>query len=80
MIAKNEDQIISEMQESMATYARSWVTADTGSDDGTQDVIRNRMARLGNPGELHKRRCRNVGPNRTEAPALAKGDGEYIFR
>jgi hypothetical protein len=43
-------------------------------------VIRNRIAPRGNPGVLHERRCRNFGHNRTEAPALAKGDGEYIFR
>jgi hypothetical protein len=34
---------------------------DTGSDDGTQDVIRNHMARLGIPGELYERPWRNFG-------------------
>ncbi len=80
MSVEKEAQTSQEVLESMATYARSWVTADTGSDDGAQDVIRNRIAPLCNPGVLHERRCRNFGHNRTEAPALAKGHGEYILR
>ena len=52
---------------------------DTGSDDGTQDVIRNHMARLGIPGELHERPWRDFGHNRSEALALARGHGDYIW-
>ncbi len=52
---------------------------DTGSTDGTQDVIRKHMARLGIPGELHERPWRNFGHNRTEALNLAQGHGDYIW-
>jgi glycosyltransferase involved in cell wall biosynthesis len=52
---------------------------DTGSDDGTQDLIRNHMAALGIPGDLHERPWRNFGDNRTEALTLAHGHGDYIW-
>jgi hypothetical protein len=52
---------------------------DTGSDDGTQDVIRNHMARLGIPGELHERPWLDFGHYRSEALALARGHGDYIW-
>ena len=52
---------------------------DTGSDDGTQDVIRSHMAGLGIPGELHERPWRNFGHNRSEALTLAQGHGDYIW-
>ena len=52
---------------------------DTGSTDGTQDLIRNHMARLGIPGELHERPWRNFGHNRTEALNLAQGHGDYVW-
>jgi len=37
-----------------APYISSWVIVDTGSDDGTQDLITNHMARLGIQGELYE--------------------------
>ena len=79
MIVKNEAHIVHEMLDSVAPYISSWVIVDTGSDDGTQDLIANHMARLGIPGELHERPWRNFGYNRTEALDLAKGHGDYIW-
>ena len=64
---------------SVAPYITSWVIVDTGSDDGTQDVIRSHMASLGIPGELHERPWRNFGHNRSEALTLAQGHGDYIW-
>jgi glycosyltransferase involved in cell wall biosynthesis len=61
-----------------ATHS-SWVIVDTGSTDGTQDLIRNHMAGLGIPGELYERPWRNFGHNRTEALHLAQGHGDYIW-
>src|SRR6202012_4563698 len=63
----------------VAPYISSWVIVDTGSTDGTQDLIKNHMARLGIPGELHERPWRNFGHNRTEAMTLAQGHGDYIW-
>ena len=49
-----------------AAHISSWVIADTGSDDGTQELIANHMARLGTPRELCERPWPNFGHNRTE--------------
>ena len=79
MIVKNEADVVAETLDSVAPYISSWVIVDTGSTDGTQDVIRKHMARLGISGELHKRPWRNFGHNRTEALNLAQGHGDYIW-
>lgn len=79
MIVRNEAHIVCETLDSVAPYISSWVIVDTGSDDGTQDLIREHMAQLGIPGELHERPWRNFGHNRSEALALARGHGDYIW-
>jgi glycosyltransferase involved in cell wall biosynthesis len=79
MIVRNEAHIVHEVLNSVAPYISSWVIVDTGSDDGTQDVIKSHMAALGIPGELHERPWRNFGHNRTEALTLAQGHGDYIW-
>ena len=79
MIVRNEAHVVQEVLDSIAPYISSWVIVDTGSDDGTQDKIRSHMAGLGIPGELHERRWRNFGHNRSEAIALARGHGDYIW-
>ncbi|RUP03578.1 MAG: glycosyltransferase [Mycobacterium sp.] len=79
MIVRNEAAIIKETLEDIARYISAWVIVDTGSDDGTQSVIRDHMARLGIPGELHERPWRDFGHNRSEALTLAQGHGDYIW-
>jgi glycosyltransferase involved in cell wall biosynthesis len=79
MIVKNEAHIVHEALDSVAPYISSWVIVDTGSDDGTQDLIRDHMARLGIPGELYERPWRNFGHNRTEALTLAQDHADYIW-
>ncbi len=79
LIVKNEADVVAETLDSVAPYISSWVIVDTGSTDGTQDVIREHMARLGIPGVLYKRPWRNFGHNRTEALNLAQGHGDYIW-
>lgn len=79
MIVRNEVHIVEEVLNVAASHISSWVIVDTGSDDGTQDLIRNHMARLGIPGTLYERPWRNFGANRTEAVALAQGHGDYIW-
>lgn len=79
MIVRNEAHIVGEVLEAITPYLASWVIVDTGSDDGTQDVIRGHMARFGIPGELHERPWRNFGHNRSEALVLAQGHGDYIW-
>ena len=79
MIVRNEAHIVHEVLDTVAPYISYWVIVDTGSDDGTQDVISNHMAALGIPGELHERPWRHFGHNRSEALDLAQGHGDYIW-
>jgi glycosyltransferase involved in cell wall biosynthesis len=79
MIVRNEAHIVREVLNAVAPYISAWVIVDTGSDDGTQDVIRHHMQGLGIPGELHEREWRNFGHNRTEALALTRGRGDYAW-
>jgi hypothetical protein len=79
MIVRNEAHIIQQALDAVAPYISSWVIVDTGSDDGTPDLIRNHMARLGVPGQLYERPWRDFGHNRTEALTLAQGHGDYIW-
>lgn len=79
MIVRNEAAIIRETLDNIAPYISAWVIVDTGSDDGTQAVIRDHMAGLGIPGELHERPWRDFGHNRSEALTLAQGHGDYIW-
>ena len=41
MIVKNESHIIKECLESVYKHIDYWVVSDTGSTDGTQDIIKN---------------------------------------
>lgn len=79
MIVRDEAHIVHEVLDSVAPYISSWVIVDTGSTDGTQDLIRSHMAGLGISGELHERPWVNFGHNRTEALTLAQGHGDYIW-
>ena len=79
MIVRNEAHIVREVLDAVSPNIATWVIVDTGSSDGTQDVIRDHMAGLGIPGELHERPWRDFGHNRSEALTLAQGHGDYIW-
>jgi len=79
MIVRNEAHKIEGVLDTVAPHISSWVIVDTGSDDGTQDLVRSRMARLGIPGQLYQRPWRSFGHNRTEALSLAQDHGDYIW-
>ena len=79
MIVRNEAHIIRELLDSVAPYISTWVIVDTGSNDGTQDLITQHMAHLGIRGDLYERPWRNFGYNRTEALTLAQHYGHYIW-
>jgi len=77
MIVKNEAAIIERCLRSVRPLISTWVIVDTGSTDGTQDIIRRFFADL--PGELHERPWKNFGENRSEAMHLARGKADYTL-
>ncbi|MGC4089558.1 MAG: glycosyltransferase family 2 protein [Polyangiaceae bacterium] len=77
MIVKNEAKVIARSLASTRPFIDCWVIVDTGSTDGTQDVIREALR--GVPGELHERPWRDFGTNRSEALALAKSRADYTL-
>ena len=77
MIVKNEAPVIARCLENVRPLIDAWVIVDTGSEDGTQDIIRTVMADI--PGELHERPWKNFGHNRSEAVALCAGKADYIL-
>lgn len=79
MIVKNEKDVITRCLESVLPMIDYWVIVDTGSSDGTQQIIKDYMASKSIPGELHERPWKNFGHNRNEALQLAKGKADYLF-
>lgn len=77
MIVKNESQVIRRCLDSVMPFIDYWVIVDTGSDDGTQKIIKKHLKDI--PGELYERPWKNFGENRSEAFLLAKGKGDYIL-
>lgn len=65
MIVKNEAKVIRRCLESVKRHVDAWAISDTGSTDGTQDIIREVMA--GIPGELIERPWQDFATNRNEA-------------
>ncbi len=77
MIVKNEAHVIRRGLDSVKDLIDYWVIVDTGSTDGTQEIIKEHMKDI--PGELHERPWKNFGHNRTEALELAKEKGDYLL-
>ncbi|MGO8866344.1 MAG: glycosyltransferase [Alphaproteobacteria bacterium] len=77
MIVKNEAAVIRRCLDSVRPIIDHWVIVDTGSTDGTQNIIREHLREL--PGELHERLWRDFAYNRSEALELARGKSDYTL-
>lgn len=77
MIVKDESRVITRCLDSVIPVIDYWVIVDTGSTDGTPDIIKQYLKNI--PGELHERSWKNFGYNRTEAFELAQGKTDYIL-
>ncbi|GGX66515.1 tetratricopeptide repeat-containing glycosyltransferase [Streptomyces fructofermentans] len=77
MIVKDEAHVIARCLESVRPLIDTWVIVDTGSTDGTQDIIREVYSDI--PGELHERPWKGFGESRTEAVELARDSALYLL-
>lgn len=77
MIVKNEAAVIERCLRSVRPWIDAWAISDTGSTDGTQDIIRRVLRDL--PGELIERPWVDFSTNRNQALELARGHGDYAL-
>lgn len=77
MIVKDEAPVIKRCLESVKPLIDYWVIVDTGSTDGTQDIILEFMKDI--PGELHEDFWVDFEHNRNKALSLAKNKGDYLL-
>jgi glycosyltransferase involved in cell wall biosynthesis len=71
MIVKNEEKVLPRLIRSVKDYIDYYVIVDTGSTDGTIELIGREMSAYGIQGEVHERPWVNFGANRQEALELA---------
>lgn len=77
MIVRNESAVIERCIDSVLPLIDTWTIVDTGSDDGTQDIIRQRLSHL--PGELYERPWVDFAHNRNELLDLAGGTADHLL-
>jgi Glycosyl transferase family 2 len=79
MIVKNEAAVVERCLDSVRPLVDYVVVADTGSTDGTQDIIRRYLVKNGISGVLVDRPWRDFATNRNEALELARRHGDYLL-
>jgi glycosyltransferase involved in cell wall biosynthesis len=77
MIVKDEAHLIRRCLESALPLIDSWLIVDTGSSDGTQQVIRDFLKDV--PGRLVERPWKDFAHNRSEAIELARRSADYLL-
>lgn len=79
MIVKNESRIITRLMESVVSIIDRYVICDTGSTDGTPEIIKTFFESKGIPGEIIYEPFKNFGYNRTFALKAARGCATYAL-
>jgi glycosyltransferase involved in cell wall biosynthesis len=81
MIVKNESHIIEKTLQNICDKIdiSYWVICDTGSSDGTSEIIKRFFKEKNIPGELHNDTWIDFGFNRTSAIQKAKDKADYIL-
>ena len=77
MIVRNEVDVLERCLDSCRELIDRWVICDTGSTDGTQELIRRVLD--GIPGELHQHDWVDFGHNRSELMRVAHGKADYLL-
>jgi glycosyltransferase involved in cell wall biosynthesis len=77
MIVKDEALVIRRCLDSVRPIVDRWVVVDTGSSDGTQEIVREHLRDL--PGMLVERPWVDFAHNRTEAIEYARDVADYLF-
>lgn len=77
MIVKDEAPVIRRCLDSVRPLIDRWLIVDTGSADGTQEIVREHFRDI--PGDLVERPWRDFAHNRSEALALARPHGAYTL-
>ena len=77
MIVKNESKIIERCIKSVYDIIDTWCIVDTGSTDGTQEIIKELLK--DKPGKLIEKPWINFGHNRNEALGFAREWGDWIL-
>lgn len=77
MIVRDEIDVLGCCLDSCRELIDHWVICDTGSTDGTRDLIRRALA--GTPGELHEHDWVDFAHNRSELMKLARGKADYLL-
>ena len=79
MIVKDESKTIKSCLDSVADYLDYWIICDTGSVDGTQDIINTYFEERKIPGELHEDKWVDFGHNRSLSLKYAKDKADSLI-
>lgn len=83
MIVKDEAHVIEKTLRNICSHVpiSDWIISDTGSTDGTQEIIKRVFAELNIPGKLYSDPWKNHGHNRTVAlkEAYENSDSDYLL-
>lgn len=77
MIVRNESAVIARCLASVRPLIGAWAIVDTGSNDGTQALVRDLLGDL--PGRLIERPWVDFATNRNQALELARAHGDYAL-